>query len=730
MICNIYTTVNFFFALLLVSLVNAQERVYDLEYNPVIFYEDYNPDAANQLGLVKGEYLIVPDTLDVPFFEDFSKDKLFQKPSWDNLVIDTGINRSIQLGAVRDTFEFMTTPSWDYIFNGNGEVIDSTEKDTVRLILNDDIFDLKKRTDTINAWPTFYRYTSLTDSTEVAPDSVIIYSKFDLIQDPDANWLERQVYINNTYVEEKLSLNVATFDGLNENGLPYDPDDTYGPADTLTSQFISLKNFDVNDGLFLSFYYLSTGLGNKPEGIDSLILEFSKNGVWDQVWASPGFDDNNDVIEDWQIALIPLDDNFYFTDNFQFRFRNKASLTGNNDHWHIDYVFLDANRSAIDTVIRDVSVLGAPTNFLSRYTSMPLNQFEGFESQETKEDLFLSYKNNYAVQQSISFQYTVKETISGTSIFTYPKQGTALPPFSPFTIDVPTSDFLGYSVPQDSAYIELTSFIDEIPGALSINNDTAKTLVTFYNYLSYDDGSAEKGYGLEGPGLKYFAYQFNLNVPDTLRAIQFHFTQINFDASDLLFTLYVWKDINTDGSGQDEILYSKEFQRPMYRDVRNGFVTYVLDSPLLIDGDFYVGWDQTAEESIQVGLDMNNSASDYMYYRVGNIWNGSLIDAAPMIRPVLGKEVQYVNVEQPIKQKGAQFNLFPNPSTGLYNIRVDKPGRFIYNVYDLQGKQIKSGEFFGTQAQFSLEEQVSGFYLIQIMDLAEQKAQSFRLIKM
>lgn len=730
MIYNKYRILVFTFVLILVTLANAQERVYDLDYNPSLFYEDYNPDAVNQLGLVKNNYLIVPDTLTIPFFEDFSTNKLFQKPSWDNLIIDTGINRSIQLGSVKDTFILDT--AWTYVFS-NGDVIDSNPKAQIQLILNNDIFDPAKKTDTINGWESYYRYTSSTDSVKVQPDSSLVYSTFDLIQDPNANWLERQVYINNTYVEEKLSLNVATFDGLNENGLPYDPDNTYGPADTLTSQALDLSSFSISDELYLSFFYLSTGLGNKPEGIDSLILEFSKNGVWDQVWASPGFDSNNDVIEDWQIALIPLDDNFYFTDNFQFRFRNKASLTGNNDHWHIDYVYLDANRSATDTVIRDVSVLGAPSNYLSRYTSMPLNQFEGFESQETESEVFLSFKNNYAVQQSISFQYSVKDTFDDTDIYTYPKQGTALPPFTQFTIDAPTSAFIPYPVTlsgSDSAYIEYRSFIDEIPGSLSKDNDTATTYIPFFNYLAYDDGSAEKGYGLEGPGLKFFAYQFNLNVPDTLRAIQFHFTQINFDASDLLFTLYVWKDINTDGNSEDEILYSKEFQRPSYRDVRDGFVTYVLDTPLIVEDDFYVGWDQTSEESIQVGLDMNNSATEHMFYRIGNIWNGSLIEAAPMIRPILGKEVDFVGIEAPLAQPKAQFTLYPNPSSGLYNIRVDKSGNFTYNIYDLQGKQIQSGQFFGTQAQFSLEEQVPGFYLIQIMDLAEQKSQSFRLIKM
>lgn len=45
----------------------------------------------------------------------------------------------------------------------------------------------------------------------------------------------------------------------------------------------------------------------------------------------------------------------YLYNGFQFRFKNYASLTGNNDHWHIDYVRLDKNRSVTDTSISDIA---------------------------------------------------------------------------------------------------------------------------------------------------------------------------------------------------------------------------------------------------------------------------------------------------------------------------------------------------------------------------------------
>ncbi|MEZ4916284.1 MAG: hypothetical protein R2836_04795 [Chitinophagales bacterium] len=64
----------------------------------------------------------------------------------------------------------------------------------------------------------------------------------------------------------------------------------------------------------------------------------------------------------------------YFYEDFQFRFRNKASISGNNDQWNIDYIRLDKGRiqTEIDTVIRDVAFMYDFPNVLEKYTTLPL----------------------------------------------------------------------------------------------------------------------------------------------------------------------------------------------------------------------------------------------------------------------------------------------------------------------------------------------------------------------
>jgi len=180
-------------------------------------------------------------------------------------------------------------------------------------------------------------------------------------------------YLNNSYGINPPSVGVVTFDGLNEVGRPHNgfsgPD--YGAADTLTSVQIDLSG--AND-VFISFYYQSGGLGNTPENIDSLSLEFynATTSNWDWQWSVPG----NSLPEFVQV-LLPIDNIDYLQSEFQFRFRNYATIDGSFDHWNLDYVFVDANRSESDTALVDVC-FAQPINTLlkNEYVAMPWTHYQ------------------------------------------------------------------------------------------------------------------------------------------------------------------------------------------------------------------------------------------------------------------------------------------------------------------------------------------------------------------
>ena len=75
----------------------------------------------------------------------------------------------------------------------------------------------------------------------------------------------------------------------------------------------------------------------------------------------------------------------------------------------------------------------------------------------------------------------------------------------------------------------------------------------FYSHFSYDDGSVESAYGINVSGAMA-AYQFKLNRPDTLRAVQMYFPQMLDSVNQLSFLLTVWDDNN---GVPGNILYQK-----------------------------------------------------------------------------------------------------------------------------------------------------------------------------
>ena len=155
------------------------------------------------------------------------------------------------------------------------------------------------------------------------------------------------------------------------------------------------------------------------------------------------------------------------------------------------------------------------------------------------------------------------------------------------------------------------------------------------------------------------ALQFKLNRPDTLRAVQIYFPQMLDSVSNIPFFLTVWDDIN--GNPGDVLYSSIEYPKHTSRDK---FFTYNLDSLFQITGTFYVGWIQTTDDLLNIGLDRNNVSNNYMYYSTGssNFLN-SQYPGSWMIRPIVSQESLILNHKDLL----SETSIFPNPfSENLY----------------------------------------------------------------
>lgn len=581
------------------------------------------------------------------------------------------------------------------------------------------------------------------------------------------HWTDNYVFINNDYAINPPTVGVATFDAIDNFGVLYSQASPFSfGADTLSSVEIRLdslfltnpRRISTSDSLYFSFFYQPQGYGNSPASADSLILEFLApdedfvviipadtviTGTdtlylsadttvyenWVRVWSSSGENLTtflgNDSIWFRQVMIPVLDSARYYKPDFRFRFVNYASLSdatlpdwqSNGDQWNIDYVYLNVDRGADDIYHPDVAFASKAPNMLSRYTSMPYDQYRRNFINEMAESIELDIANLGSINYNVTYKYEVNDS-EGDLIHIYDPGNFSIPPYSTSgyldypLFSNPTVDFLYPINDPEPAVFTTTHILSTPANLLRQSNDTVKHNQVFSNYYSYDDGTAEAGYGITPQGAQV-AYQFKLNKSDSIFGVNMYFNQTLTQGNVNSFYLNVWND-NFGEPG--ELVYSRFGYVPVYTDSLNKFFYYELDSTIVIEAGrfpnliFYVGWEQSNEKVLNMGYDKNNDASSYIFYRTFGGWNNSLYKGALMIRPVIGKEQILAMEENPLSEK---ILLYPNPTSGNsiriktsilsrdfhnFSVRISaSDGRIVYMVpltNDIDISSLSNGLYF------------------------------------
>tara|TARA_B100001250_G_scaffold75894_1_gene62128 strand:- start:5092 stop:6498 length:1407 start_codon:yes stop_codon:yes gene_type:complete len=466
------------------------------------------------------------------------------------------------------------------------------------------------------------------------------------------------------------------------------------------------------------FYYQLKGLGDAPEIQDKLVLEFFNDTLgWEEVWSST-YIISNEFIKVVQV----IDQARFLHDSFQFRFRSYATISGNFDHFHIDYIKIDELLSVTDTSkLDDVSFVYSSPSLLQRYYEMPWRHFLNNELYELKDSIDIKIRNNHA-STNVDYQYNIFE--NNNQIFHYPINGISRN-VSIFDYDT-VGNFTFLNPPINVYSNMLTSFhpdsaafvIQNIIGTSASDNKLNDTLYhtqKFYSHFAYDDGIAESAYGLNIDGAK-IAYEFKLNRPDTLRAVQMYFPQMLDSLVDITFKLTVWENISGNGS----IIYQQIV--PLVHTPFGEYHTYYLDSLFQLVGTFYVGWEQTSDDLLNVGFDMNNISNDYMFYNIGSGWNTSSYPGSWMIRPLLSIE--------PIISTQINFNkqlkIYPNPTKGEIYIETLTQNNFI-SIYSLQGVLVKKFFVVSNSLKLDITDLASGVYFVEILNDKQKISQKIVL---
>lgn len=524
-------------------------------------------------------------------------------------------------------------------------------------------------------------------------------------QDPDTSyWLiGKDVLINSGQGINPPTLNVATFDGLNAQGKPYSNSDFVSSADSLESKPIdlSLISKDKRLTVYLSFYWQMKGQGESPDETDSIRLQFfTINSKWITKWKKSGLPSN--LSENFTQEYIQVNDEKYFHQGFKFRFQNFGNTTGPFDSWHLDYIYLNQDRTSINESIFDHAIAIEPVSLFNTYTNIPYSQLFVFP-----DTIFTPYTIGISSQernrQNVQYVYSLTDSISNQRIYFEHNNSDLLKPLGRAKIITNTINNSIFNPNTDSLIINAefqfitgdklliksinnggadTTFLKSDSFNFRVN-DTLRRTYVIHKTLSYDDGTADFAAGINQKNGQ-IAVEYTIAVSDTLTALDIYFPDIGTNAGGQSITLSVLKDLS--GKPGSVLIYQKN-ELVKFSSNINEFVRYKLINPIIVSGTFYIVFEQIRGEFIGIGLDKNNPQPNKIYSNTLGFWeknNSRGVNGSLMFRAIFGKSNAVITNTETINSDNT-INVYPNPVKENLYINGNYQNA---EMYTISGKKI------------------------------------------
>jgi hypothetical protein len=560
-------------------------------------------------------------------------------------------------------------------------------------------------------------------------------------------WQDNFVFINTTYPKEAVTVGVASFDGTDANGKPYNVNANPNlslEADKLTSNPIDLDGLTSASNVFLSFYYLQSDFGERPVAPNDLLtVQFlDTTGNWNTVWQTSA----DTVLRMRQVFLKV--DSVYLNPSFQFRFLAFGNVTGANDIWHVDYVKVDKDRdTAAEKNIKEMAYEFLPPSLLKNYYVMPYHQFD---STDLKDTISLFVRNSFinATTDIVDFyEANVVNPASNIASFSGPSRD-----FGPLTrneikypkFNIPT-DIIGDTITIKVDYRFDVSAEAGEPAKVLANNAVSHSQV-FSNFYAYDDGTPERGYWLGDESGYRMAVKYWMRKPDTLQAIKMQLFPVRADNALARFSVCVWKNFGLRSVyNPNDLIYRQpnlklqDLISEFGVDTLNGYYyaplkpEFVLNGatfPLILSDTFAIGLIVDNPNSLTVGYDRNNNQSFFNYYVDVNSekWTRSTFPGTMIINPVVGKGLPpYLTPVKETKSTRYDVKIYPNPAKDQLIIEGITENSLV-ELFALNGSLVK--QFQLAQSGFiSVNELPAATFVIKITNLKTNQTGVAKFVK-
>jgi hypothetical protein len=392
-------------------------------------------------------------------------------------------------------------------------------------------------------------------------------------------------------------------------------------------------------------------------------------------------------------------------------------------------VHLRALSDYTDTLFKDFALCYPLNTLLQDYTSVPWDHYKNTTAGMMTNGLEVNvFNGSNSAENYQNGQVVVQH--NGSQVGTYSLPGFLLAEgninYNPNELFTSYHDLsAGYefdrSLPGNQQVFKVNASVSaQFPNLIS--NDTCEFYQGFYNYYSYDDGSAEAAFGPTG-AQSMLAVHFNAYEADSLLGVYLHFVPSVSDVSNKLFYLTVWEDLNGEPGA---ILYEDDAfspRQPTYANGLNNFNAYYFPNgeKIAVGTSFFVGWRQVDAVRYNVGLDRNIDHSQEIFYSVdfGATWENPPFPGSAMLRPIVSTGLDgELGVEQtPLPA----YIAYPNPSRDVVHIVSPYSDENGFELFDLQGRLMAKT----LNNHFDVTLLTRGYYIIQSI---QHPAQQFKIL--
>lgn len=500
-------------------------------------------------------------------------------------------------------------------------------------------------------------------------------------------WEAEGVSFSETIGINPPSIGMAIFNGVDQSGRPYSLQQRdQGESDYLTSKPFDLSTLTSTESnsLFLSFFWQAGGKAEYPDFADELILQvFTPEGIWLTAWNQAGGDNlDRENFTQEMVQILPE----WQHSEFRFRFFSTGRQSGPFDSWLVDYIFLNSNRSTNDLFTLDRALTRPNQVYYNNYSAYPFfllpSEQDGAWSQVSNE--FKNLENRF---RAMEYSIVVSDS-SGNSLTSI----NANTPFDPVPNTLERREFLSrdfetITLPEEETDLVFTTYLtsgdqvftqinagdtlrfDQVDFAV---NDTVRSLFPIRDFFAYDRGQADYAAGINQRSGS-IAVKYATPEEVYLKGISILFT--NPSQANQPIDINVWDELG------NRTIFTRQTVIPEFSSGET-FTYFPLDTNLVVNGEFYVGFTQFTNNFIQIGLDKSQDQGAQVFYNVGGGWaQNEEVQGALMIRPHVANNPVVDESELP----AGNLRLYPNPV--FDELHIDGEVQSV-QVFDSFGREI------------------------------------------